>query len=174
MPCCLFPCSGCLQGVETSDAKAVTHHQPTDGHPVPKQRLLWKNMMLHGMEYVFGKLESAVPTVSLPRLLATPSLLAGGAEQEQRRPRCYAKLCSAMRKAPVCYPCCFGHRYATRHYMGCYEENELPPSQAQYNSLYQTACRLSDFFEVISCCSDKEAYDCFIIVQVSTSWFKVV
>jgi len=36
------------------------------------------SMMSYGMEYHFGQLKSAVPAVSPPNFLCTPSLLTGG------------------------------------------------------------------------------------------------
>jgi len=41
-------------------------------------------MMPYGMDYPFGQLGSAVPDVSPPSLLFTPSLFAGGAVRSRK------------------------------------------------------------------------------------------
>ena len=113
---------------QTSDAKAITHHLPQHAQPVPEQQLLWNDYwpppkflllseMLYGMEHPFGQFRSAVPAVSPPNRVSTPSLHSRVAEWETesldavQSPLAIAK--TLVR---------FTHRCKEQHHRGCYEE----------------------------------------------------
>jgi len=76
------------------------------------------SMMSYGMGYPFGQLGLAVPAMSPPSFLCTPSLLAG---EEQRRPLC--KHCSAITKISMYYQHCFQHKSITQLHTSYYEES---------------------------------------------------
>lgn len=40
-----------------------------------------------------------------------------------------SKHCSMTAETPVCYQCCYSHRYKTQHYMGCCEESYSIPAR---------------------------------------------
>lgn len=65
--------------------------------------------------------------VSFP-VLAQLSLLTGEAQWETMKDLMPCKHCSPSTKTLLCYQRWPGHRSNALHHMGCYEENELPPS----------------------------------------------
>ena len=67
---------------------AIAHHPLTNAQPVPEQQppspqptspVCLFSMTSYGMEYPFGQFGPAVPAVSPPSFLCTPSLLVGRA-----------------------------------------------------------------------------------------------
>lgn len=110
--------------------KGITTHKQTNVQPVSEQWPLWTDyppilslsMTLYGMEYLFGQLGLAVPSVSPSRLLPTSSLLAVGAEWETEKDLMLCKYCSTIAEPLVCYQYCF-IQSKTKHCMGCYEHN---------------------------------------------------
>lgn len=143
MPCWLFPGSRWLRGEETSAAEGVT----TISLPMPIQS---PSTALEKW--------SAVPAVSPPRLLATRRLLPAGHRASSEVALIMHKHCPMVAKALLCYQHGFGRRSTPQHYTGCCEENELCPSWAHCNSLYQTVWRFSDLL-VIWSYTDKENFN---------------
>lgn len=75
-----------------------------------------------------------IPLVSWDQLswLCTFPISCLGVEWEAETSSAQCKHCSALTRTPVCYQHCFSHQSKTRHHTGCWEENELHPSQTQY------------------------------------------
>jgi len=73
------------------------------------------SMMSYGVEHLCGQLavSPAVPAVSPPNFLCTPSPLAGGAELEAEKAFTLCEHCSAMTKTSLCYQHCFQHKCKT-------------------------------------------------------------
>jgi len=51
--------------------------------------------------------------------------------QEKSKAMILHKYCSATAKTLGCYQHCYGRRSKMQHHTGCYEENQLHPSQTQ-------------------------------------------
>ena len=68
------------------------------------------SMTSYGMEYPSGQLGSAVPAVSPPNSLCTPSVLAGGAVSEAEETLTLCKHCSAITKTSMYYQHCLQHK----------------------------------------------------------------
>ena len=64
-------------------------------------QLYMLSMTSYGLEYPCGQLGSAVPAVSPPNFLCTPSLLAGGVGWEAEKALTLRKHCSAITKTPL-------------------------------------------------------------------------
>ena len=91
---------------------AIAHRSLTDAQSVPEQ---WSTppgqlppvyilgMTSYGLEYPFGQLGSAVPAVSPPSFLCTPSLLTGRAVWEAEKALTLCKHCSAVTKTSLYY-----------------------------------------------------------------------
>lgn len=112
-----------------------TKHLPTPSHRqtsappgamgasesfVAKHDFMW-------VEYPFGQGGSAVLTVSI-----LPSPLAWGLSEKQRILGCCDKAYSATTKTLVFYHHFLAHESKADYHRGCYQENNLHPSQAQY------------------------------------------
>ena len=72
-------------------------------------QLCMLSMLSYGMEYPFGQLGSAVPAVSPPNFLCTPSLLAGGVGWGAEKALTQCEHCSAVTKTSLNYQHCFQH-----------------------------------------------------------------
>ena len=65
--------------------------------------LLLLSLISHDMEYVFGQFMSAVPSVSSPNFLYTPSLLTGDLKWEKEKASVLCKYSSATARTLLCY-----------------------------------------------------------------------
>ena len=107
-------------------------------HPLPSSppRFIYLlSMTWYGMEYAFGQPGSAVPAVSPPSSLCTPSPLAGGVGREAAKALALCKPCSALMKTSLYYQQCFQHKPKAQPRTSYCEENELCPSQNQHTQL---------------------------------------
>ena len=84
-------------------------HRHSKCPPLPSSSpsILLLSIMSHGMEYPFGHLASAVPVVSPPSFLCTPSLLAGGVGWEGEKALTLCKHCAEVTVASLYYQHCF-------------------------------------------------------------------
>ena len=86
------------------------HHSERPPIPSSSPSFLLLSMTSYGMGYPFGQLGSAVPAVSPPNLLPTPSLLTGRAEQQKEKASMLRRHCSATAKTRGCCQHCSGQQ----------------------------------------------------------------
>ena len=117
---------------------AMVHLLLTDAQPDPKQwphlpgqlpPYLLLSMMPYGLDYPFGQSGSPVRALSPPSSCCTPSLLAGRAELEAKKPLALGMRCSATTKPSgwdqqYCHP-----KSKPQHCTSQCEEKYLCPSQ---------------------------------------------
>lgn len=91
-------------------------------------QLLLLSRISCGVEYPFGQRGAAVPAVSPPVFLHTPSPLTRVAEWEKEESAMLCKHCSAIGKTLLWYQHWFSYKSKIQHRTGC-ERIQLTPSQ---------------------------------------------